>query len=220
MEIDKNSPQFNALPIPNFRFFNPPTMQSLAKDLRLVFSAPALFHIQHVYRTFEQRDPSVGELRFLSAFALLFHKMPGSSTLLSVEGKEAHTRMMRDVLHKRTELGEQTPPTLPQILDLLPRYLARSGIKPHTKALYAANEQELAALAKGKAPRLSLSLTHTAAALFEAEIPTDARPPQGVLMLLTPAEDGESYTVTGLGGFTGTKLVIPATYNGLSVHTL
>lgn len=184
--IDKTSPEFNRMTVSNFRFLDAATMSALAQDLRLSCTSPSLFFIQHHYRTRENREPTVGELRFLDAWLSLHAKAPGARRILQVQAAPAQLAAWQDLTKKRSTLLDAEPPTLLDAMDTLPRYLARSGILPQQEALYCGSAEELAVRCRKSAPSLALELPDAAAALIEHPYhPTVPR--QAALLLMSPS---------------------------------
>ena len=186
MNYTRNAPELSCSPIVNFRFFDQATMQLLARDLRLSLSTSALFHLQHAFCTREQRDPTVGELVLCNAFACLWHGMPGATTIFRIEGTGEGMRAIRDLFRKHASLCDQAPPTLPEAMDILPRYLARSGIYPRERGLYCGAIEEMETLSALHGSLLSLQLPHTAAHVLKEEHEPKRPLPAGALLLLSP----------------------------------
>ena len=183
-EQSRDTAAFYTLTVNHFRLFSPIDLQRLCADLQLSLTPATLARIQYVFRTRELRDPTTGELCFLSALARLFYKMPGSARLCVQQGSPEHLRIFRDLFAKWDALGECTAPTLPEAMDVTSRYLARAGIRARANGLYCGRATELAALSQGAFPSLALELSHTAAALTDASVPNI--PQNGMLLLLSP----------------------------------
>lgn len=186
MNYTKHAPELTRAPVTGFCLFDEPRVRALTAELHLALAPQALFHIQHVYRTRERRDPTVGELVLCNAFAKLAHALPQALRLSAAEGDPALTASLRDLQRKNQALSEQAPPTLPQALEVLPRYLARSGFHPKEQGLCAAPKPLLTALCRGALPPLSLSMAHTAACILDEEQTRTAHPASGAMVMLTP----------------------------------
>ncbi len=185
-EQSRDTAAFYTLTVNHFRLFSPMELQRLCADLQLSLTHATLARVQHVFRTRELRDPTTGELCFLSALARLFYKMPSGSRLCVQEGAPEQLRIFRDLFTKWDALGESTSPTLPEAMDVLPRYLTRVGIRARNSGLYCGRATELAALCRGMPPSLALELSHTAAALIDTSLPNI--PQNGMLLLLSPTK--------------------------------
>ena len=182
--FDRNTAEFYRMTVTNFRSLDPQTFSAIKGDLGLCLTLDALQYICRYYAAREGRDPTVGELCFLDALAQTLCSMPDALRIKDVSGEENATRSFRDILRKREQLASSNAPTLPELMDTLPRYLARSGFTAANDRVYCATSAELATRCQGTPPTLVLELAHTAAALLPTPKPTYLE--KTVLALLAP----------------------------------
>jgi hypothetical protein len=185
--IDRNTAEFHRMTVTNFCLLDAATLEAIKADLGLCLTLDALCYIQQHYASRERHDPTVGELCFLDALARNLCSTPGSIRIKDVTGDRDSVRSFRDIQSKREQLRDPPSPTLPELMDTLPRYLARSGFPRANDNLLCATSAELAMRCNGIPPKLVLELTHTAAALLPAPKPSYLA--KTVLAMLSPTGD-------------------------------
>lgn len=181
---DRQSAEFNRLTVRNFPLLGPNDLQAVSADLELTLPLPALVRCQHAFGVRERRDPTVGELRFLGAVAKLWRTLPTSAYIGEIDAGEEETRVWRDICRKRAELCDDALPTLADVMEVAPRYLARAGFPAEEKRLFCGRTAETAANAAGAAPEIALTLGDLTAAV--ADRPAPPAFPRAALLLLSP----------------------------------
>ena len=179
---DRQSAEFNRLTVRDFPLLGPNDLQAVAADLELTLPLPALVRCQHAFGVRERRDPTVGELRFLGAVAKLWRTLPTSAYIGEIDAGEEEVRVWRDICRKRAELCDDALPTLADVMDVAPRYLARAGFPAEEKRLFCGRTAETAANAA--APEIALTLGAVTAAV--ADRPAPSAFPRAALLLLSP----------------------------------
>lgn len=172
----------NQITVINFRIMDVPALEQMRAQLPLALPVQVLQFVQRHYLLRERRDPVIGELRFLDK--LYANEAWHTFRLEEVLGTEEQLRAFCDVCRMRDAWQEKTAPTLRDLTDTCPKYLMRAGIHPFVETLYAGEDTELAAMAGGREPRLSLTLPHGKAALLPLA-PPDA-PAHAALCCLIP----------------------------------
>ena len=167
----------------NFRFMDTNAMTALATDLALPLTVRELVLIRDHFRTRERRDPMIGELQLLSAYAARWKQSYASVALACKDGEEESLRVFADMLRMRDALG-QKPATLSTLMNAATEYLARSGMLPYHNDLFCGSAAEMAMRAAGELPTAVLELDALAAMRAPAALP--AAPQAQMLLLLHP----------------------------------
>lgn len=153
----------------NFGIFDTNALTALKNDLSLSLSIEALLLCRDHFRVFERRDPTVGDLLFLDALALLRQGQPGTAVIEAPTFEVSEdARVFSDILRKATALST-APHNLPFLMSVAGEYLSRCGMPPHHEQLRCGHTTELAALYSSATPALSLELDGVAATLTPAQ---------------------------------------------------
>lgn len=133
---------FSRQTVLNFRFFDQEAMRTTARDLSLLLTERELFVLRDHFRTYEQRDPSVGELQFFSGAMRLWRRSPDSIEIARISGDDEQTRVWRDICRMREALPK-APATLTALMDTAAAYMARGGILPYHGTLCCDDAAEI-----------------------------------------------------------------------------
>ncbi len=171
----------------NFRFFDANAIVALATDLSLSMTVRDLLLIRDHFRVREQRDPTVGELRFLSALSSIWQKMPASAEVTGIDGNEETTRIWEDIQRMRHALSP-APATLQGLMETAARYLKRSGILPYHSDLICGATADIVARAEGQAPSLAIELNGISAMRAPEVAPASVQARMLVLLFPTGNE--------------------------------
>lgn len=167
----------------NFRFFDANAMMALGNDLSLSLAVRELLLLRDHFRMRELRDPTVGELQFLSALCEQRKKKAAHTVITDLAGTDEEKRIFADILRMHTSLGP-SPLTLQAMMSAAGRYLARSGILPYHRSLICGATAKMATRAQGQNPALALDLRNISAMLAPAPKPRSPR--AQTLILLSP----------------------------------
>lgn len=167
----------------NFRFFDANAMMALGNDLSLSLAVQELLLLRDHFRMRELRDPTVGELQFLSALGEQCQKQAANVEITDLVGTDSEKRIFADILRMHTSL-DRSPLTLQAMMSTAGRYLMRSGILPYHKSLVCGATAKMATRAEGQNPTLALDLRNVSAML--APIPKPRSPRAQTLILLSP----------------------------------
>ena len=148
MENTRFTAEFCAKTVLGFCRFSPDSLMALAADLQLALNQAGLLHIQKYFMTVAGREPTIGELRFLSALVARMGEMPSAITLQNVTFENADdARIFADIVRQREAMHKREPLTPAALLHTVTDYLARSGrtVQKSADAVQVGTCAELAA---------------------------------------------------------------------------
>lgn len=187
--------EMNRITIADFRTKNADALAAFADALSLCAIRPLLPRLQRYFEAREHRDPFLHEIRFLEEFAAVLQNTPHVVHLAAARGDEEQMRVFSDAMRMWSELGEEAPPSLFDVMNVAGRYLHRAGISAHYPSLHAITAELDSLRSEGKRDDLTLSLSHTVATL--GDTPTPHVPNNGVLLLYTPNRSHSDVNVYG-----------------------
>ncbi len=163
-------------------------LTALKNQLELSINLAGLSFCQNQFKRLF-RDPTVGELSFLSALTARLHELPPYMSLDALHfDVQADARIWQDVCKKREVLLKNAPPTLLDVMNTSALYLARAGCTPRTE-LYATHPADPAFVKARDAGALTLALDGAAAALKKPCCALPTPHPGQVLLALTADMD-------------------------------
>ncbi len=210
------------VPIPRFCLFGKEALDALCREYALDNLCPLLPRLQQYFRMREHRDPFLHELLFLEQLAAHFAGIPQAVRVVSVGGDAQSVQTFADLCAKWSTLGESSPPSFLQMMEVAGRYLARAGITPCVDVPTVGTHEQMVLVQKDAPDATQLKLEHATATLGRhapVRLPT-----RGVLLLLTPTKDApfteECTAFLAATSPLGVKPVAVVGEEGVLVHLL